>query len=138
MYFVIDLQWKAKQGFFASQWAPTLRAATSFARYLYFLIHKNCLIAECQCWPSSSYRACNCWVLTAFVVNIAVFSCNQAGAKNRNRFNEKLRQNTTQSLFCECVLQLQNFTYLKVIPLKLLYYQTFFETWHNEHSWYEH
>ena len=27
---------------------------------------------------------------------------------------------------------------LKVIPLKLLYYQTFFETWHNQHSWYEH
>ena len=25
----------------------------------------------------------------------------------------------------------------KVIPLKLLYYQTFFETWHNEHSRYE-
>ena len=23
---------------------------------------------------------------------------------------------------------------LKVIPLKLLYYQTFFETWHNQHS----
>ena len=27
---------------------------------------------------------------------------------------------------------------LKVIPLKLFYYQTFFETWCNEHSWYEH
>ena len=26
----------------------------------------------------------------------------------------------------------------KVIPLKLFYYQTFFKTWHNEHSWYEH
>ena len=25
----------------------------------------------------------------------------------------------------------------KVIPLKLFYYQTFFETWRNEHSWYE-
>ena len=24
--------------------------------------------------------------------------------------------------------------HLKVIPLKLLYYQTFLETWHNEHS----
>ena len=23
---------------------------------------------------------------------------------------------------------------IKVIPLKLLYYQTVFETWHNEHS----
>ena len=23
---------------------------------------------------------------------------------------------------------------IKVIPLKLLYYQTFFETWHNQHS----
>ena len=23
---------------------------------------------------------------------------------------------------------------VKVIPLKLFYYQTFFETWHNEHS----
>ena len=23
---------------------------------------------------------------------------------------------------------------LKVIPLKLFYYQTFFETWHNQHS----
>ena len=23
---------------------------------------------------------------------------------------------------------------IKVIPLKLFYYQTFFETWHNEHS----
>ena len=27
---------------------------------------------------------------------------------------------------------------LKVIPLKLFYYQTFFETWRNEHSRYEH
>ena len=27
---------------------------------------------------------------------------------------------------------------IKVIPLKLFYYQTFFETWGNEHSWYEH
>ena len=27
---------------------------------------------------------------------------------------------------------------VKVIPLKFFYYQTFFETWHNEHSWYEH
>ena len=26
----------------------------------------------------------------------------------------------------------------KVIPLKLFYYQTVFETWRNEHSWYEH
>ena len=26
----------------------------------------------------------------------------------------------------------------KVIPLKLFYYQTFFETWHDEQSWYEH
>ena len=25
----------------------------------------------------------------------------------------------------------------KLIPLKLVYYQTFFETWRNEHSWYE-
>ena len=23
---------------------------------------------------------------------------------------------------------------IKVIPLKLFYYQTFFETWHNQHS----
>ena len=28
--------------------------------------------------------------------------------------------------------------YFKVISLKLFYYQTFFETWQNEHSWYEH
>ena len=27
---------------------------------------------------------------------------------------------------------------LKVIPLKLFYYQTIFETWHNQHSLYEH
>ena len=27
---------------------------------------------------------------------------------------------------------------LKVILLKLFYYQTFFEAWRNEHSWYEH
>ena len=27
---------------------------------------------------------------------------------------------------------------LKVISLKLFYYQTFFDTWHNQHSWYEH
>ena len=26
----------------------------------------------------------------------------------------------------------------KVIPLKLFYYQTFFEIWRNEHSWHEH
>ena len=30
------------------------------------------------------------------------------------------------------------FEVLKVIPLKLFYNQTFFETWRNEHSWYEH
>ena len=34
------------------------------------------------------------------------------------------------------------FTYrknpVKVISLKLFYYQTFFETWSNEHSWYQH
>ena len=29
-------------------------------------------------------------------------------------------------------------SWFKVIPLKLFYYQTFFETWHNQHSWYEH
>ena len=29
-------------------------------------------------------------------------------------------------------------TYIKVIPLKLFYKQTFFETWRIEHSWYEH
>ena len=27
---------------------------------------------------------------------------------------------------------------LKVIPLKSFYFQTFFETWRNEQSWYEH
>ena len=27
---------------------------------------------------------------------------------------------------------------VKLIPLKLFYYQTFFETWYNHHSWYEH
>ena len=29
-------------------------------------------------------------------------------------------------------------TVIKVIPSKLFHYQTFFETWRNEHSWYEH
>ena len=29
-------------------------------------------------------------------------------------------------------------SWFKVIPLKLFYYQTFFETSHNQHSWYEH
>ena len=33
-----------------------------------------------------------------------------------------------------CSLQLR----LKVIPLKLFYYKTFFETLRNEHLWYEH
>ena len=48
--FVIDLQWTAKQGFIASQLAPTLQpwaAASQFAD-----IFTNYLIAECQ--PSSS------------------------------------------------------------------------------------
>ena len=31
-------------------------------------------------------------------------------------------------------LSANNFYMVKVIPLKLFYYQTFFETWHNEHS----
>ena len=37
-------------------------------------------------------------------------------------------------------LRLRNLSWkvLKVIPLKLFYYQTFFETWRNGHSWYEH
>ena len=30
------------------------------------------------------------------------------------------------------------FLLFKVIPLQLFYYQTIFETWHNQHSWYEH
>ena len=29
-------------------------------------------------------------------------------------------------------------TELKVIPLKLFYYQTFFETWHDQDSLHEH
>ena len=32
----------------------------------------------------------------------------------------------------------QTFNEVKVIPLKLFYSQTFFETWHNQYSWYEH
>ena len=39
-----------------------------------------------------------------------------------------------------CAVEMRNAilrNYLKVIPLKLFYYQTFFETWRNAHSWYE-
>ena len=35
-----------------------------------------------------------------------------------------------------CALK-SKITQLKVIPLKLFYYQTFFETWHNQRSWYK-
>ena len=34
--------------------------------------------------------------------------------------------------------KLESIKAIKVIPLKLFYYQTFYETWRNEHSWYEH
>ena len=82
--FVIDLQWKAnkKVGLLASQRTPTLQSltATSSARYLYFLIHRNCLNAECQ--PASSYRACKSGLFLVFTVNIAVFPRDQAGVKN--------------------------------------------------------
>ena len=30
--------------------------------------------------------------------------------------------------------QSYDYAFFKVIPLKLFYYQTFFETWRNEHS----
>ena len=33
-----------------------------------------------------------------------------------------------------CYYALKRKCLIKVIPLKLFYYQTFFETWHNEHS----
>ena len=79
--FVIDLHWKAKQGFVTSHRTPTFQpweaTYASFARYLYFLTKKNCFIVECQ--PSSSYRECNSRLFRAFAVNIAVFSRNQAG-----------------------------------------------------------
>ena len=118
--FVIDFQWKAnkKVGFLASQWTPTLQSwtATYFARYLFFLIHRNCLNAECQ--PASSYRACKSRPFLVFTVNIAVspqLSWCQKPSKDRNTisFKEK-RRNTTHNLLCECELQLQNFTYLKI------------------------
>ena len=87
--FVIDLQWKAnkKVGFLASQRTPTLQSwtATYFARYLFFLIHRNCLNAECQ--PASSYRACKSRPFLVFTVNIAVspqLSWCQKPSKDRN------------------------------------------------------
>ena len=40
-------------------------------------------------------------------------------------------------IYCKINLRSAD-TSVKVIPLKLFYYQTFFETWRNEHSWYEH
>ena len=36
------------------------------------------------------------------------------------------------------MLKLRFDWYIKVIPLKLFHYKTFFENWRNEHSWYEH
>ena len=46
----------------------------------------------------------------------------------------------TLLIYCYLVQRLSelNKQTFKVIPLKLFYYQTFFETWRNEHSWYEH
>ena len=41
-------------------------------------------------------------------------------------------------LSCVSALTELSSSTIKVIPLKLFYYQTFFETWRNEHSWYEH
>ena len=34
----------------------------------------------------------------------------------------------------QATCQLVQTSYIKVIPLKLFYYQTFFETWRNKHS----
>ena len=48
---------------------------------------------------------------------------------------EPLRRLTKQGVHFEFEEEQKNtFNELKVIPLKLFYYQTFFETWRNEHS----
>ena len=49
------------------------------------------------------------------------FDCHSYCRLSKEKFHE-----TKNDVFC-----LQRF---KVIPLKLFYYQTFFETWRNEHS----
>ena len=36
--------------------------------------------------------------------------------------------------FIELLLSSQGTALFKVIPLQLFYYQTFFESWHNQHS----
>ena len=53
------------------------------------------------------------------LLNIAVFPRNQAGVKNRTLVEiqytlKKKGRNTTHYLLCECEVQLQNFTYLKI------------------------
>ena len=50
------------------------------------------------------------------------------------RARANLRALMTQK---SCAVRMRNAilrNHLKVIPLKLFYYQTFFETWRNEHS----
>ena len=90
--FVTDLQWKAKRGFVASKRTPTLQpwTATSLARYLYFWIHKNCLIAECQ--PSLSYGACNSRLFPAFTANIALFRPCFSNAEWRKKYLKQEEQ----------------------------------------------
>ena len=44
----------------------------------------------------------------------------------------------SQSLKNICTWEILGANVFKVIPLKLFYYQTFFETWRDKHSWYEH
>ena len=49
--------------------------------------------------------------------------------------------NNTLKRFARCIIPvsiLPKTNLVKVITLKLFYYQTFFETWRNEHSWHEH
>ena len=49
--------------------------------------------------------------------------------------NESNKVLQTEMLFSDFFsVPLMTRWHIKVIPLKLFYYQTFFETWHNQHS----
>ena len=59
---------------------------------------------------------------------------------NRLHHDEKTQENTPSESFDGDISKVWNVAWhsFKVIPLKLIYCQTFFETWFNYHSWYKH
>ena len=76
---------------------------------------------------------------------LCLFFLNQTlNMKNCSNVPESFRDNNWKNCsnvpvsFRASYKLISKFSPLKVIPLKLFYYQTFFETWRNKHSWYEH